>query len=250
VISTKPTPYQTVKRFSPKKKGANDLTITSTTKVFSNSVFKGDFTFYTHDSMEAYHRSSQLDLCNGTAMGKQVWDDGTVFEGSLEFGRFHGTGRLVHVNGDYYEGLWENGEANGYGKWVSFEGDGYDGKWKDSRPSGMGQYDWANGSRYTGNFMGGSRMGQGELVVPGKFMYTGEFNNGQFNAVGVYEWLDGSDRKYSGDFYWGSLRGKGTFTYKNGISTMDRSWTVRKMERGSWCSLMACVGRASGIMAS
>jgi hypothetical protein len=195
---------------------ADDLTISAATKVFHNSVFKGNFTFYTNDHIEAFHRTQKLDLCEGTATGKQVWDDGTVYEGSLECGRFHGAGRLVHVNGDFYEGLWENGEANGYGKWVCFEGDSYDGNWKDSRPSGMGQYDWANGSRYTGAFLDGERTGEGELVVPGKLMYTGAFQGGKFTGIGVYEFLDGSDRKYSGDFLKDQLQGKGTFTYRNG----------------------------------
>jgi len=195
---------------------ADDLRVSNVTKKLGNSFFKGDFTFYTSDLAECYRNSSDLILCDGTARGKQVWNDGTVYEGTLECGRFHGAGRLIHANGDYYEGLWENGQANGYGKWVSFDGDNYDGNWKDSRPHGTGKYEGVYGWTYVGSFHEGARTGDGELNIPNKLNYNGEFQMGLFHGPGYYQWLDGSSREYSGDFDRNEMSGLGTFTYKNG----------------------------------
>jgi hypothetical protein len=45
---------------------------------------------------------------NTTARGKQVWTDGTTYEGSYRDGLFNGKGRLISNDGNLFEGEFEN----------------------------------------------------------------------------------------------------------------------------------------------
>ncbi len=37
-------------------------------------------------------------------MGKQLWSDGSIYEGEWQNGMANGKGRLIHADGDCYEG--------------------------------------------------------------------------------------------------------------------------------------------------
>jgi hypothetical protein len=45
---------------------------------------------------------------NSTARGKQVWTDGTTYEGNYRDGMWNGKGRLISVDGDFFEGDFQN----------------------------------------------------------------------------------------------------------------------------------------------
>ena len=45
---------------------------------------------------------------NTTARGKQVWTDGTTYEGNYRDGLFNGKGRLISNDGNLFEGEFQN----------------------------------------------------------------------------------------------------------------------------------------------
>lgn len=61
--------------------------------------------------------------------GKQVWKDGTMYEGWFRHDKAEGQGRLIHVDGDVYEGDWVDDKAHGYGKYTHNDGATYEGYW-------------------------------------------------------------------------------------------------------------------------
>jgi hypothetical protein len=44
--------------------------------------------------------------------GKQMWKDGSIYEGYWLDNMAHGKGRLIHSDGDVYEGDWLNDKVN------------------------------------------------------------------------------------------------------------------------------------------
>ena len=44
-------------------------------------------------------------------MGKQIWPDGSLYEGFWHLDKANGMGRLIHSDGDVYEGEWMNDKA-------------------------------------------------------------------------------------------------------------------------------------------
>ena len=47
--------------------------------------------------------------------GKQIWADGSLYEGYWRNDKANGRGRLIHADGDVYEGEWKDDKAHGYG---------------------------------------------------------------------------------------------------------------------------------------
>ena len=47
--------------------------------------------------------------------GKQIWADGSVYEGYWADSKANGRGRLIHADGDIYEGEWKDDKADGFG---------------------------------------------------------------------------------------------------------------------------------------
>jgi hypothetical protein len=45
--------------------------------------------------------------------GKQIWPDGSLYEGFWRNDKANGKGRLIHSDGDVYEGDWVNDKAEG-----------------------------------------------------------------------------------------------------------------------------------------
>ena len=54
--------------------------------------------------------------------GKQVWPDGSVYEGFWNADKANGQGRLIHADGDVYEGDWKNDKAHGFGIYTHMDG--------------------------------------------------------------------------------------------------------------------------------
>jgi hypothetical protein len=65
--------------------------------------------------------------------GKQIWEDGSVYEGNWVCDHVCGWGRLVHADGDVYEGEWENDMANGVGSYYHLDGTKYVGSWNNDK---------------------------------------------------------------------------------------------------------------------
>lgn len=54
--------------------------------------------------------------------GKQIWADGSIYEGFWKNSKANGRGRLVHADGDIYEGDWSDDKADGYGIYRHLDG--------------------------------------------------------------------------------------------------------------------------------
>lgn len=54
--------------------------------------------------------------------GKQIWADGSIYEGFWKNSKANGRGRLVHADGDIYEGDWNDDKADGYGIYRHLDG--------------------------------------------------------------------------------------------------------------------------------
>lgn len=65
--------------------------------------------------------------------GKQIFIDGSLYEGWFKADRASGRGRLIHVDGDIYEGQWLDDMANGYGVYSHANGARYEGEWLSDR---------------------------------------------------------------------------------------------------------------------
>jgi len=50
--------------------------------------------------------SKSKDMREG--IGKQVWPDGSLYEGNWKENQRNGKGRMIHANGNTYSGDWKN----------------------------------------------------------------------------------------------------------------------------------------------
>ena len=95
-----------------------------------NFVEKGP---YRLTSGAIYIGSWQADLSKRAGKGRQVWLDGSLYEGQWLGGKANGIGRLIHSDGDIYQGEWRDDKANGNGKYMHYDGAIYEGEWKDDK---------------------------------------------------------------------------------------------------------------------
>ena len=54
--------------------------------------------------------------------GRQVWPDGSTYEGYWLSDKANGCGRLIHSDGDVYHGGWLNDKADGHGNYTHMDG--------------------------------------------------------------------------------------------------------------------------------
>lgn len=90
----------------------------------------------------------QRDLEKRSGKGRQVWLDGSLYEGQWVAGKANGIGRLIHSDGDVYEGEWRDDKANGTGKYMHYDGAVYEGDWKEDKQHGYGIETWPDEARY------------------------------------------------------------------------------------------------------
>lgn len=89
------------------------------------------------------------DMKHGTKC-KEVWPDGTIYEGDYENGLMHGKGLLIYNDTSMYDGDFVRGQMTGKGIFVWPEGKRYEGDWVNNKMQGTGTMKWANGkSTYT-----------------------------------------------------------------------------------------------------
>jgi hypothetical protein len=107
--------------------------------------------------------------------------DGSVYDGEMAAGKFHGRGRLTRP-GYSYDGEFVGGLLNGRGKEILESGEQYEGDFARGVREGMGKLRLgADGSEvtYEGAFKNGYMHGQGELRDAAA-RFTGEFKRGMF----------------------------------------------------------------------
>ena len=125
---------------------------------FDDSVFVGEVHFKDQQSLQEYKANNKLDAKLVTyGFGKQVWHDGSFYEGSYLNSKFNGMGRYVHSTGDLYEGNFVDSLANGHGHYLGYNGDVYDGAFSDNKYNGHGILKNKQGEVYEGDFVEGKR---------------------------------------------------------------------------------------------
>jgi hypothetical protein len=65
--------------------------------------------------------------------GKQIWPDGSLYEGWWVDNKANGKGRLIHADGDIYDGYWQDDKAHGFGVYSHLDGARYEGYWKEDK---------------------------------------------------------------------------------------------------------------------
>lgn len=183
--------------------------------------------------------------------GREVWDDGSIFEGEFRDGEEWAGQRsnYIDLNGNiqnvsmkdkqivegsmkYKDGgtfvgtFWQGNEWNGTATNMPFyksEEPGvlhglYTGKIVDGVKSGKGKYierhDEFDGDVYEGNFANGSFNGQGTYTWRDGSTYTGQWKNDNRSGQGTFVGYDGT--KYVGQWANDKYNGQGTLIYAPG----------------------------------
>jgi hypothetical protein len=176
--------------------------------------------------------------------GKEVYSDGSKYEGEWLGGEYFGQGKLTYADGAVLMGEFRNGHiCNGSGTLIIYKAapkiekidsnanDGFD----RTSPLATGAVVW---STYVGDFVDGGFHGQGVLTYA-----TGETLRGEFKAGKIYTgegtvqyhgsetmqagiWVDGKMQgagteadeslTYAGEFKDGHYHGQGVIAYKTG----------------------------------
>ena len=89
--------------------------------------------------------------------GKQIWPDGSIYEGWWSDNKANGNGRLIHADGDVYNGAWLDDKAHGYGTYAHLDGAQYEGNWQMDKQHGHGIETWPDGAKYDGNYIDGKK---------------------------------------------------------------------------------------------
>ncbi|CAD7942640.1 unnamed protein product [Amoebophrya sp. A120] len=134
--------------------------------------------------------------------GKAIYADDSAYEGTFQFGKPHGTGRLVQRaeqdGGEFrdiyhYDGEWADGQRNGEGESVDHTSNiVYRGQWKQDKKNGFGKqvvppdkYDAFGYKWYEGEWEEDKRHGYGQIMLPTDIVYRGPFRDNLREGRGV-----------------------------------------------------------------
>jgi len=139
--------------------------------------------------------------------------NGAIYQGDIQSGKFHGSGKLVYPVGAYYEGEFKEGLFHGQGSYVYPAGERYDGQFENGVYQGQGIFVDSAENVYEGYFVNGRYHGQGTHKLKSGPLYEGEFKNGKYHGQGKYTQ---GEYEYSGDFVDGVLSGRGRYKAYDG----------------------------------
>lgn len=164
--------------------------------------------------------------------------EGYTYFGQFREKKFNGKGRQVYEDGSIYEGWFLNGERGPFGRLIFKDGQVYIGEFFHNKPHGVGYYNDMHEIEYKGEYKNGERTGfgverniTGQCTYEGMFehdkkegfgvllwddstKYEGHFKENDFDGKGTYYWKD--KRKYEGDWKRNMMHGKGLYTWKGG----------------------------------
>jgi hypothetical protein len=144
------------------------------------------------------------------------FSNGQKYEGPLENGIMHGTGKMTWKSGKVYEGDFVNGEMDSEeGKVYVEKKYHYVGQVKNGDPCGVGQYTFSDGTCYVGPISQNKFNGTGKIIWTNCNTYFGDFLDGQRTGFGE-EIIKATGEVYVGQFNKGKREGQGTLTYPNG----------------------------------
>ncbi|GMH38680.1 hypothetical protein BSKO_06564 [Bryopsis sp. KO-2023] len=171
-----------------------------------------------------------------TGTGVYRWTN-AVYEGEVEKGMRHGTGKLsLPGRRIEYNGEWWRGKRHGKGTLRFWFPDGsemiFEGDWEDDRKRGRGQLKYCSGNVYDGEFVDDRKAGYGVMHWKDRGeRYSGNWKNDKPNGLGVHVWLDNGNQKekkenhhgvyimynrYEGMFRDGRRHGEGVLYYATG----------------------------------
>lgn len=133
-----------------------------------------------------------------------IYDDGSVYVGTLEHDQAHGFGTLQLSNGDKYTGDFAYGNMHGIGSMEYASGTKYMGSFIEDRMEGVGAFSFSSGAKYLGNMVDGKMHGVGFLEFSGN-QYLGEFVDNKMQGYGTLTY--GGGFKYVGNFANNKLHG-------------------------------------------
>lgn len=137
-------------------------------------------------------------------------EDGTVYEGYLKDGLFHGKGQLRTPEGKlFYSGNFRQGQYHGFGRLIfSFGKAKYQGTFQEGRMTGSGRLT-QNGYVYQGDIQDGKRHGSGicRWDEGAKGFYDGEWEDDLPHGQGMGH--NHEDILYEGQWEYGKLNGIG-----------------------------------------
>ena len=109
-----------------------------------------------------------------------LWNDGTVYIGSVDKANQMVEGTYIYQTGDYYAGTFSNGLRSGNGTAHFANGDVYVGQWNQDKMHGNGKYYYGGlNSRetYDGNWVNNKMDGYGTYTLSNGTKVTGTWKN-------------------------------------------------------------------------
>ena len=127
---------------------------------------------------------------------------------------FSGWGREIKENGDIFEGKFINGKLNGKGIHKNKNNNTtYIGEYYNSMRHGKGEL-YTNDFHYKGDFNNNKFEGKGKIEIYNEGEYEGDFKDNLFDGKGMLKWKDG--RFYIGELSKGKMNGYGEETFSDG----------------------------------
>lgn len=171
--------------------------------------------------------------------GVVTFPDGTIFQGGLRGGKFHGHGKHIFPNGAKFVGVFAEGKREGSGRYQDSEDNIYDGNYHRGLCQGKGTRTWASGRQYVGDWSNNEATGRGTETTPvkikveasedepdeppeyedGKRVYHGIFENGSYHGDGFMEYENGDT--YEGKWVNGMREGQGIFAWTGKVLAFD-----------------------------
>ncbi|MBB5211904.1 C13 family peptidase [Microbulbifer hydrolyticus] len=142
--------------------------------------------------------------------------DGSVYNGEMEGGLFHGEGELIWPDGREYRGGFRKGMLGGQGKFTYADGCIYEGEFARGDFNGPGRYTCED-TIWAGNFQQGD-LAEGTITWVGFGTYTGELQDFQPHGEGTLAFDEGTAIRAR--FESGQANGKGIREYTGADGTL------------------------------
>ena len=149
-----------------------------------------------------------------TGWGREIYNNGEIFEGKFINGQINGKGIYKNINNkNIYIGDFINSMRNGKGELYTNEYH-YQGEFYKNKINGKGKMEIYNEGEYEGTFKDNQFDGKGMLKFKNGKYYIGSFSKGKMNGFGEEYYSDGTI--YKGNFVKGVKKGHGKLIKSNG----------------------------------
>lgn len=145
-----------------------------------------------------FHFSGNIVKGQKEGFCREVYEDGSIFEGFYRQGKRQGKGFLRDVkDSSIYMGNFHEDEIQGNGVKIEDEGDKLVGEFEEGSLA-RGVIEYRNGIKYLGDLSNGVRHGKGKLVFNNDYVFEGQFVHDQISTTFEKGLLvDSKQNKYS-----------------------------------------------------